>query len=295
LIDPIYSRRLPSDERDTQPETKGHIERALQLAAPLAKPAGAPTELPRAFQRSATFVEPPRLVGTDWTALREAVVPPEAIDAHRLVSLTRSDPAYHAFDVLRTRVIQLMRQNGWKKVAITSPTPECGKTTVGINLAFSLARQGDCRTVLVDFDLRRPRIARVLGMPDTPSMEAVLGGKATLTEVSRRFGHNLAVAASRHHVDLPAELLQSAASRQFIADIERKLAPDFIVFDLPPMLASDDVAAFLPNVDCIILVAAAEQSTRSEIDLCERQLSETGNLLGVVLNKCHFTPEKYGY
>ena len=290
MIDPIHSRRSPLDEREDRSEQKGHIERALQLAHPTAKAAGPSAEFPRALQRPSTL-----LAGNDWKPLREAVVPPDAIDANRLVSLTRTDPAYHAFDVLRTRVIQLMRQNGWKKVAITSPTPECGKTTVSINLAFSLARQGDCRTVLVDFDLRHPRIAKILGISDTPSMEAVLAGRAALTEVARRFGPNLAVAASRHYVDLPAELLQSASSRQFIVDIERKLAPDFMIFDLPPMLSSDDVAAFLPNVDCIILVAAAEQSTRAEIDLCEQQLAAASNLLGVVLNKCHFTPEVYGY
>lgn len=77
--------------------------------------------------------------------------------------------------------------------------------------------------------------------------------------------------------------------------LKPKLAPDVVIFDLPPMLANDDVAAFLPNVDCAILVVAAEQTTRAEVDLCERELSQKTNLLGVVLNKCRYAPEKYGY
>ena len=68
-----------------------------------------------------------------------------------------------------------------------------------------------------------------------------------------------------------------------------------VVFDLPPMLASDDVMAFVPNVDCAILVVAAESTTPREADVCERDLSEKTNVVGVVLNKCRYTPDKYGY
>ena len=61
------------------------------------------------------------------------------------------------------------------------------------------------------------------------------------------------------------------------------------------MLSSDDVMAFVPNVDCAILVVAAESTTLREADICERDLAEKTNVLGVVLNKCRYTPDKYGY
>lgn len=80
-----------------------------------------------------------------------------------------------------------------------------------------------------------------------------------------------------------------------IEEMRQRMSPHVILFDMPPMLSNDDVLAFLPHVDCAILVAAAEQSTLDEVDVCEQELSERTNVLGVVLNKCRFSPEKYGY
>ena len=68
--------------------------------------------------------------------------------------------------------------------------------------------------------------------------------------------------------------------------MRQSLAPDIILYDMPSMLSSDDVVAFLPNVDCAILVVAAEKTTFEELDACERELSERTNLLGVVMNNC---------
>jgi hypothetical protein len=61
------------------------------------------------------------------------------------------------------------------------------------------------------------------------------------------------------------------------------------------MLSSDDTIALIPNVDCAILVAAADTTTFREADICEHDLAEKTNLVGVILNKCHYTPDKYGY
>ncbi len=62
--------------------------------------------------------------------------------------------------------------------------------------------------------------------------------------------------------------------------------PDAVIYDLPPMLVSDDTIGFLPHVDCVLLIAAAGQTKVAEIEECERLLGETTNFLGVLLNKC---------
>ncbi len=67
------------------------------------------------------------------------------------------------FDLMRTRLLQQMRANQWRRVAITSPGPACGKSTIALNLAMSLARQPDLRTVLAEMDMRRPSLSRMLG------------------------------------------------------------------------------------------------------------------------------------
>lgn len=209
--------------------------------------------------------------------------------------MIRTDQARYTFDILRTKVLKLVRDNNWTSVAITSPTSGCGKTLTSLNLAFSLAGLMDFRTVLIDLDLRQPKIAKTLGIEQVPSMESFLNNETSIEQMFVRYGENLAVGADRFPVSHPAELLHRQGIKPVLEELKTKLRPDLILFDLPPMLANDDVLAFLPNVDCVILVVAAEASTISEIEICERTLRQECNLLGVVLNKCQYEPAKYGY
>ncbi|CAM5475137.1 hypothetical protein ATER59S_03207 [Aquamicrobium terrae] len=230
-----------------------------------------------------------------WSSLPERTPDPALLAANRIVTATMSDPARVAFGMLRTRVLQMIRHNNWTSIAITSPTPECGKTVVALNLAFSLARQKDCRTLLLDLDLRRPRVNELLGAKNAPAVERVLQGQAPAESVFVRYAENLAIATNPRSVGFSSELLQSGKAGEALKEVQRRLQPDVVLYDLPPMLCGDDVMAFLPNVDCAILVVAAEATKVPEVDLCERDLSEKTNLLGVVLNKCRYTQDEYGY
>jgi Mrp family chromosome partitioning ATPase len=225
-----------------------------------------------------------------WMELPQLRLRPEAIAKSGIVTISRSDPAHIVFDMLRTRVLQTMRRNGWTSIAITSPTPGCGASLVAANLAFSLAHQKDCRTLLIDLNLKHPGIDKLVGMTDPPSMEMFLEGNCDLTGIFRRYDENLAIAANNWPVKFSAELLQSHRATKVLQDMQQTMNPEVILYDLPPMLSCDDVTAFLPNVDCAILVVAAEQSTFDEVDACERELAEKTNLLGVVLNKCQYGP-----
>jgi protein-tyrosine kinase len=164
-----------------------------------------------------------------------------------------------------------------------------------LNLAFSLAKQKEWRTVLIDLDMRRPQVAKSLGLKNAPSMENFLKGQSDVESIFLRCGDNLAIGASSYPARFPSELLQSPSTAATLKEMKRKLDPHVVIFDLPPMLASDDVMAFAPNVDCMILVVAAETTTLREADICERELAEKTNVAGVVLNKCRFTPDQYGY
>ncbi len=223
-----------------------------------------------------------------WGNLAVLDPAPDTIFRNRIVTIDRSDPAHAPFDMMRTRVLQSLRQNSWTSIAITSPTASCGKSLVALNLAFSLAHQQDCRTLLVDLNLKQPQIGEMLGVETPASMEDFLKGDAPIHDVFLRYGDNLAVAPNHQPVQFSAELLQSLEAAKVLQDLRMRMGPDVILYDLPPMLSSDDVTAFLPNVDCAILVAAAEQSTFAEVDNCERYLSERTNMLGVVLNKCQY-------
>jgi protein-tyrosine kinase len=244
----------------------------------------------------ATASAPSRAAGDDvWAKLPPLNLDKRRIGQRRIVTLDRSDNASFAFDILRTKIFKTLRQHNWTSVAITSPTQGCGKTHVALNLAFSFASLKDCRTVLVDLDLRRPQVGQTLGIEKVRSMERFLKGTSSVEETFVRYGSNLAIGANGEPVSYAAELLQSPSTPPILTNLRDRLKPEIVLFDLPPMLANDDVLAFLPNVDCVVLVAAAEASTLGEVDICERDLSKESNFLGVVLNKCQYPPEEHGY
>jgi Mrp family chromosome partitioning ATPase len=233
--------------------------------------------------------------GLAWDVLPVFDPDPELMARHRIVTFADTDPAHATFDMLRTKVLRMMRQGGWTSLGITSPTAGCGKTMTSLNLAFSLAHQPDLRTVLVDLDLRRPAVARDIGLDVAQSMAGVLQGTRAVAENFVRYGENLAIGTNAAPVRNSSELLLNAATAQGVAAIKTAFAPDVLLYDLPPMLMSDDTMAFLPHLDCVLLVAGAGKSSLDDVEACENDLREQTNLLGVTLNMCRYMGESYGY
>ncbi len=229
-----------------------------------------------------------------WQALSPLHPDPARMRDNRIVAFSGGHEAV-SFDVMRTKLLQQIRANGWRRVAITSPTPGCGKSTISLNLAFSIARQAELRMVLAELDLRRPSLANVLGIQGRKSFAQVLQGRADFAESAVRYGDGLALAVNDGPVRNPAELLQGNGVPAALAAIEASYAPDLILFDMPPMLVSDDTMAFMGHVDAVLLIAAAEATTVKEVDACERELASQTNVMGVVLNKCRYMGAEYGY
>ena len=213
--------------------------------------------------------------------------------------ITTLEPGQMAtpFDVMRTRLLKQMRANSWRRLAITSPGPGCGKTMTCLNLAFSLARQSDIRVMVIEVDLRRPSMAKTLGLKPQHSFVDVLEGKAPASGHLVRYGMNLAFGTNHSPVRNSAELLQSPAIVEVLAELEKTYAPDLLIFDMPPMQTGDDAIAFLEKADCALLVAAAGTTTIAQVDHCERDIAAHTNVLGVVLNKCRYLDrdQSYGY
>ena len=227
-------------------------------------------------------------VGPAWAELAAFDPEPRLLARNHIVTFEDVDPAHSHFDILRTKMLRTMQRGGWTSVGITSPTSGCGKTTLALNLAFSLARQPDMRIVLVEVDLRRPSMARQIGLKSPQSMAGVLQGSRGVVESFVRYGDNLAIGTNAQSVRDSAELLMNGRTAEGVAAIRRAFLPDIIVYDLPPMLQSDDAMAFLPQLDCVLLVAGAEKSRLDEVDKFEKDLAEQSNVLGVVLIICCF-------
>jgi protein-tyrosine kinase len=197
---------------------------------------------------------------------------------------TSSDLAAH-FDVLRTRLLLQVASSQWVRIAVTSPTPGCGKSFVAANLALSVARLPACRTLLVDLDLQAPQQASLFNRADVPPLSACLLGRAPIETQLQRVGQNLAVALNGKPEPRPYEILQDPVTIQALNDLHTRLQPDLSIFDLPSALESDDMLAMTSHLDAVLLVVDGTCTTPEEIRRCTQLLDGHIPLAGIVLNK----------
>jgi protein-tyrosine kinase len=235
-----------------------------------------------------------------WSDMTWFKIDPKRMRKNRVISFSHSHSASASIDMVRTNIWHAFQRHKWTTIAICSPTPSCGKSMLCANLAFSFSRLSECRTVLIDLDLRRPQIGRLLGLKELDPIEKFLKGESSIERSFARCEPSsaegkLAVATASGEINTCAELLQSESAKRAIGRLKQELQPNVVLVDLPPMLSSDDALSFLSNVDCALLVVAADETNIAQIDVCERELADRTNLLGVVLNKCRYSPEAHGY
>lgn len=227
----------------------------------------------------------PARIEDEW-ALLPAVTPATGIEvAAPLVNLHRDDPATRAFDLLRTRLLQALREHGMRRVAIAAPTAGCGATFTAVNLALSLARIPQGRTVLVDLNLRSPEVGAMLGVEPAGDLREFLRGERGARDQFLRMGTTLALGLSAEPDKDAAERLHDARTVRALDRMVEALRPEVVLFDLPAVLEHDDLAAFLPAVDAVLLVADGTSTTAAHIAACERIIDGQVPVLGVVLNR----------
>lgn len=273
----------------------GHVE-SHPSAIPLVRQAVAPADLPanEPVDTGASKAHPTQAVSVRYVQTQTVPLDAAHLDRHRVVSHQKTHPATWAFDVLRTQVLQKMDENGWRTIAITSPSVESGKTVVSVNLAMSIAKQTNRTALLVDFDLRRPSVSRTLGLNRSLSLNDVLAGRVDLGQALVNPGvERFVVLPTNQPVEEAAEVLSSGKVAGLIDDLRQRYSDRVVIFDLPPILVADDVMAVLPRIDCVLMVVGSGASTQTEIEEASDRLSKH-NLLGVVLNRDE-TPTQNAY
>lgn len=220
-----------------------------------------------------------------WDSLPIVRPNTETLERNHIITAMRSHPAHAAFDMLRTRLMQALADQGWTRVAITGPTHGCGSSFVTTNLAFSVARLESARSVVLDLNLRAPALHGMMGLPAEHAMADYLQGALAPEEFLLRSHANLAFGLNNAPANNAAELFQDTMTSDVLDELQDLLSPDLILFDLPPALEHDDVLAFLPNVDGVLVVAGAGESTAEDVTKVEQMLSEVKPLLGVMLNR----------
>ncbi len=229
-----------------------------------------------------------------WDRLT-AFTPDDALlTRHRVLTRT-ARPEAAPFDTLRTKILLMMRQNGWRRLAITSPDQGCGKTTIAANLSLSYGRQRELRTMLLDLDLRRPSLSKILGHMTAHGNVDMLNGTVSPEEHLLRIGDNLAVGMQDKPIEDPMQTILSSGTGEVLDGLQQTYAPDLMIFDLSPMMVTDDARAILQHVDCALIVLRANKNRVDQLSACEAEVAEYTNVLGVVLNSCHHMPAGDGY
>ena len=208
----------------------------------------------------------------------------DAFAKHRIIS-NEQDPVLNAYRVLRTRVVQKMEAENWRTIAVVSPGSGAGKTVTAINLAIAISAKDDRQTTLVDLDFYRPSVAKYLGVKECPSTLDFFEGTSPLQDVvTRPDVANILLMANERVTRRGAEHLTSEKADELIESNLNEYGSKVVVFDMSPLLGCDDTLAFLPKIDCVLLVAASGQTRVNELKEARRILEKT-NIIGTVLNK----------
>jgi len=179
-------------------------------------------------------------------------------------------------------------------IAVTSSIPAEGKTTVAINLASTLAEAG-FSVCLVDADLRRPSVAKVLGLASPVGLTSVLIQQVQVTEVLQHVGSNLYVLASGPTPPNPSEVLASS----YVRDVIRSLLThvDYVIVDTAPLLPVADGSEVAALADGTLLVARHGVTTETNLERSVQTLERVdAKVVGVVLNRMPVKRNsEYGY
>lgn len=245
--------------------------------------------LPAADQVATSFGPrlfiPPTDPSRVWDSLTSVTLDPRVLEANHLIGARTTETTAATFDILRTRVLQAMQENGWTRLAITAPTVGCGSSFVAANLALSLARKASSRTLLVDLELRSPALARMLGISAPGNLRDLLQNDQPIESLVMRVGQNLALALNSTAAQDAAEVLLEPETVEALEALEDALRPDLVLFDMPPALSCDDVIAFLPQVDAVLLVTDGSRTLAADVTACEQLFEGNAPLLGIVLNR----------
>ncbi|MFC7528294.1 polysaccharide biosynthesis tyrosine autokinase [Actinoplanes sp. GCM10030250] len=197
------------------------------------------------------------------------------------VSESRS-PRTEALRQVRTLIQSAAAGTSLKTLAVTSAVPGEGRSATACSLALLFAETGQ-RVLVVDAELRRPRLAKFLGRDDAAGLSTVLNGSATVDEVIQPWGVGLWLLAGGHPPPNPSELLSSPRMTEVVDEVRRRF--DVVIFDCPPLLPVTDGEVVAARADGVLLVVRFSRTTGMQVTAAVRSLNGVkATLLGCVLN-----------
>ena len=214
-----------------------------------------------------------------------------------LMNVDGRSPLAEAYRHLRTSVLLSTAGRAPRSLLVTSSLPGEGKTTTAVNTAVSLSQTG-ASVVIIDADMRRPRLRSIFGLPDRAGLSSILSSELSEAEVlamvSQEPATGLHVLTAGPIPPNPAELLGSDQMRRLITILQSKF--NHIVVDSPPVSSFTDGVLISSMVDGVLLVVHGGKSSRHVVKRSRQLLQDVGaKIFGVVLNNVNLQSHDYYY
>jgi len=194
---------------------------------------------------------------------------------------------------IRTNLMFMATERPARRILVTSSGPREGKSTTAINLALTSAESG-ARVVIVDTDLRKPRVHKSFGLSNDVGVSSLVLGEATVDQIIQRTNvGRLDVIACGPIPPNPAEILHTEVFKGLVEELNRRY--DRVVFDSPPVAAVADALILSSMVDGVVLVIQGGQTSwQSALQATRRLMDVGGRIFGVVLNNVDLDDKRAG-
>lgn len=221
----------------------------------------------------------------EYTKTRVIPITGDILKRNRIISMDKTDLRAVRFQMLRSKVLQQMRKKEWNTLGITAPTSGAGKSLISVNLACSIAMEGNQSVLLVDMDLRKPSVNKYFELAPEYGMHDIIEGNASIAKTLINPGiDRLTILPGVKGVLNSSEQISTPFVKELITSLKERYSDRIVIFDLPPALAGDDVMVFIPYIDCSLLVIESGGNKRHEIEDSLNLLKEKP-VLGTVLNR----------
>lgn len=197
-----------------------------------------------------------------------------------------------SYKTARTNIDYSVIKKGCKKIAFTSSVKGEGKTVTAMNVASALAQQVDTKVLVIECDLRRPRVHSALKIAPAPGITNYLNNECKISDIIQNTKLDNMKAISYGAIPPnPSELLASDDMKNLIKDIEKDY--DYIIFDTPPVGVVIDAIPIINKADGVVIVVKNKSTTYPQLNKTVETLERSGGkILGVIINKVNPTEEK---
>ncbi|MBU1228500.1 MAG: AAA family ATPase [Proteobacteria bacterium] len=233
-------------------------------------------------RRAAAQPKPEQVSYTQTQVVEQPVTP---LDAGRMLSHVDDPALADYYSLLRTQVLHQTRDKGHNIIMVTSVGKGEGKTLTAINLAISMAKESVQTALLVDTNLRDPKVAEYLGLTTSKGLADYMLDDAPMPSLLINPGmKKLVVLPAGRPISGATEILGSPKMRNLVREMKSKYPERYVIFDCPHLLDMPDALVFTSLVDQVLLVVEAGKTTRRDIRRT-MELLQGRNLLGIVMNK----------